>query len=118
MEFKSRLKRRHLIDLILYLKSAQGVKAKIQEDEEQDHNPVKFHEACLFNGLMVNENVGLHHAEKHLPQTIPEITSVDLVNKRKALLEPKPKQILAYNPVLSHHDLNLIVEKKWSPTLI
>lgn len=54
MEFQSRLKRRHLMDLIAYIKTS---KAQVKADDDPKGQPsMDFLEHCLFIGLMVEES--------------------------------------------------------------
>ena len=50
MEFQARLKRKHLMDLISYVKTAQN--AAKGEEEENAAGSLNFMEECLFIGLM------------------------------------------------------------------
>ena len=54
MEYQARLKKRHLMDLIAYLKTSN---AQIKLDDENDQglgasNAAEFKDHCLFLGLM------------------------------------------------------------------
>ena len=57
MEYQARLKKRHLMDLIAYLKTS---KCQIKVDDEADagsglQNAQDFLDHCLFHGLMQEE---------------------------------------------------------------
>lgn len=54
MDFSSRLKRKHLMDIIQYMKNNKSDKTRVDEDEEDEH----FNDNCLFLGAMIEEELG------------------------------------------------------------
>ena len=63
MDNISRLKRKHILDLVAYLKTAQKVqRAAVDEDQDECADPLNdlalsdYMENCLFIGLMPEED--------------------------------------------------------------
>jgi len=64
MDFNARLKRRHLHDLVAYMKTSKaGVKAKEEEDNKEEAEK-DFKESCLFLGVMKEEDAPLEQEEE------------------------------------------------------
>ena len=75
MEYQARLKKRHLMDLIAYLKTS---KCQIKVDEEGDlalgKGTQDFFDHCLFHGLMTNEEPNSKPVNAIMDHSIPEVT--------------------------------------------
>ena len=56
MDFSARLKKRHLIDLIAYMKTSKHtIKPADEEENEKELAEKDFLESCLFIGVMQDE---------------------------------------------------------------
>ena len=113
MEYQARLKKRHLMDLIAYIKTSM---CQIKLDDENDanlgmQNAQDFLDHCLFKGVMPNEEdpvEGQIHENVHLDSII-----IDSANAHQ-----QPRETNAYNPVSARVKLGFDFQKVWSEKLL
>ena len=78
MEYQARLKKRHLMDLIAYIKTSM-CQIKLDDDNDTNlgmQNAQDYQEHCLFHGLMhEQETAGEKEAPELANHDLPAVTS-------------------------------------------
>lgn len=71
MEFQQRLTKRHLMDLIAYMKTSKG---SVKVDDEFSKGNNEFLDHCLFHGLMLKEEQDTSMVNAIMDHSIPEVS--------------------------------------------
>lgn len=105
MDYSARLKKRHLMDLITYMKTSKhGVKPADEEDNESEQAQKDFIESCLFIGLMPEEDDPNPKGEED--------------HKMDTNIESEESKNRVYDPTIIKYEGINQYEKVWSETLM
>jgi len=111
MDYKARLKKKHILDLIAYLKQAHKKSVHLgdeseSEDERQDINgKTDYFEHSLFLGLMPEEDPGPY--ENHL-----------IMNETEKRFETQEAMLRVYDHHPSKVEESFSFKRVWSDPLI
>lgn len=111
MDYSSRLKRRHLNDIIQYVK--HNTLPAYDEDEEDEN----FNENCLFNGLMQDEDPENIRINQMFNQRQKELQFVDDLNQQSEYELERP-YINIYDPADITSEFKYPNGTAYSPALI
>ena len=117
MDFSSRLKRQHLVDLIQYIRSMPfpALKHHPAEDTEESRKTQleEWKEQSLFHGNMLNES----SQEASVPLECARTGTFEVTTIEQASLT-RNVQITGYDPKSSQVSLELMVDKEWPADMV
>jgi hypothetical protein len=110
MEFQSRLKRKHLMDLISYLKTASNATKVGGEEETLEVANLNFLDDSLFLGVMPFENRPVQ--PKKGKKTKQSQASI------RASAESTSTAVKAYDPLSARQKEGVRITQIWSSALV
>ena len=76
MDFNQRIKKKHLIDLINYIKNTKMSLRAAEDDDKDDKTDQEYLEQSLFHGNMFNEEIQAKKLVAYELDTMPEISGI------------------------------------------